>query len=189
MDAFYWIVLLAGIAVWWGAHLFKRVAPGLRAPMGDKGKGVVALALLGSIVLMTIGYRGTPYVHVWAPPLFLVHVNNLLILIAIYMMSPAPKKGRILNDWRHPMLAGFGLWAFAHLLVNGDLTAIVTFGLLLIWAFVEMRVINAAEPGWSPNPPGQFKFDAIFLAASVVALLVIGLIHAWLGPWPFGGGM
>jgi hypothetical protein len=86
------------------------------------------------------------------------------------------------------MLAGFGLWAFAHLLVNGDLTAIVTFGGLLAWALVEMRVINAAEPEWSPNPPGQIKFDAMFLAASVVALAVIGYIHAWLGVWPFGGG-
>jgi uncharacterized membrane protein len=184
----YWLVLIAGIALWWGGHLFKRAAPDLRAPMGDKGKGLVALLLLGSIVLMVIGYRGTPFVGIWQPPLFLTHVNNLLVLVGIYMMSPAPKKGRLLNGWRHPMLAGFGLWAFAHLLVNGDLTAIVTFGGLLAWALVEMRVINAAEPEWSPNPPGQIKFDAMFLAASVVALAVIGYIHAWLGVWPFGGG-
>ena len=187
MAALYWLILIAGIALWWGAHLFKRAAPARRAAMGDKGKGVVALALLGSIVLMVIGYRGTPFVNVWHPPVFLIHVNNLLVLVAIYMMSPAPKKGRLLNTWRHPMLAGFGLWAFGHLLANGDLTAIVTFGGLLAWALVEMRVINAAEPDWQPNPPGQIKFDAIFFAASVVALLVIGVIHGWLGPWPFGG--
>ena len=183
-----WILLLAGLALWIGAHALKRLAPDLRAGWGDAGKGYVAVALLASIVLMVLGYRWTPFVPVWWPPAFLVHVNNLLIVIAIYMMSPAPKKGVLLNDWRHPMLAGFGLWAFSHLLVNGDLTAIVTFGALLAWALWEMRLINAAEPEWSPNPRGAAKFDAIFLGASVVATLVIGLIHGWLGVWPFAGG-
>ena len=50
-----WLIL--GVALWWGAHFFKRVAPDVRASLGDPGKGAVALALLVSIVLMVIGYR------------------------------------------------------------------------------------------------------------------------------------
>ena len=42
-------------------------------------------------------------------------------------MSPAGKKGRLLNKLRHPMLGGFKLWAFAHLLVNGDLASVILF--------------------------------------------------------------
>ncbi|MEO1678506.1 MAG: NnrU family protein [Pseudomonadota bacterium] len=182
-----WIVLLAGIALWWGAHLFKRVAPERRAAMGEAGKGPVALALFASVILMVIGYRWTPYVSIWVPALFFTVINNLLVLVAIYLMSPAPKKGALLNGMRHPMLTGFALWAFGHLLVNGDLTAIVTFGALLAWAVAEVRVINAAEPGWSPAPKGSLRFDAIFAAASVVGLLAIGLIHYLLGVWPFSG--
>ena len=55
----YWIVLIIGVALWWAAHLFKRVAPARRAAMGDPGKGAVAATIAVGIVLMVIGYRGT----------------------------------------------------------------------------------------------------------------------------------
>ena len=181
-----WVVLVIGVGLWWAAHLFKRIDPAKRAAMGDKGKGYVALALVGSIVLMVIGFKMTPFVNLWFPPSFFTHINNLLVLVAIYMMSPAPKRGRLLNGMRHPMLTGFALWAFAHLLVNGDLAAIVLFGGLLAWALVEMRVLTAAEPAWTPPAPGTYGKDAMFFAASIVLLAIIGYIHGLVGPSPFG---
>jgi hypothetical protein len=51
-----YVVLILGVALWSGAHLFKRVAPERRAAMGDAAKGGVALALVLSIVLMWWGY-------------------------------------------------------------------------------------------------------------------------------------
>lgn len=180
-----WLILIVGVALWWGAHLFKRIAPERRAAMGNAGKGAVAAALVLSIVLMTLGYRDTDFIYVWAPPEYLVHVNNLLVLVAIYMMSPAPRKGRLIAGMRHPMLTGFALWAAAHLLVNGDLASIMMFGGLLAWAIVTPRVINAAEPGWTAPTGGSYAKDAMFGAASIIVLAVIGLIHNWLGVWPF----
>lgn len=180
-----WIILIVGVALWWLAHLFKRIAPARRAAMGDTGRGVVAGALVLSIVLMTLGYRGTDFVHVWAPPDFMVHLNNLLMLVAIFMMTPAPKRGKLIAGMRHPMLTGFGLWAAAHLLVNGDLASLLLFGGLLVWAIVTPRVINAAEPAWTAPAEGSYSRDAMFGVASVIALVVIGYIHSWLGVWPF----
>ena len=43
-----YILLILGIAIWIGAHIFKRVAPDRRAAMGDAGKALVAVLLLGS---------------------------------------------------------------------------------------------------------------------------------------------
>ncbi|MEX0286496.1 MAG: NnrU family protein [Paracoccaceae bacterium] len=180
------LLLILGLALWWGAHLFKRVAPERRAAMGDAGKGAVAVALVIGIVLMVLGFRSAEILPIWYPPPFFVHINNLLVLIAIYMMSPAPKRGALLNGMRHPMLTGFALWALAHLLVNGELAEIVLFGGLLIWALVEMAVINRAEPDWTPGPKGTIAKDGMFLVASVVLLGVIGYIHGLLGPSPFG---
>ena len=179
-----WFVLILGVALWWGAHLFKRVMPARRAALGNSGKGIVAVALVVSIVLMVLGYRAVDFVPVWTPPAFLVHVNNLLILIAIWMMSPAGKRGLILNRVRHPMLGGFKLWAFAHLLVNGDLASIVLFGGLLAWAVVNLIVINKAQPDWTPGAPGTLAKDAMFMAGSLVIFAVIVVIHGWVGPWP-----
>ncbi|WP_299610108.1 NnrU family protein [uncultured Tateyamaria sp.] len=183
----YWIVLIAGVALWWGAHLFKRVAPERRAAMGDGGKGAVAIGIAVSIVLMVIGYRGADFVNVWFPPAFMIHINNLLMLIAIYLLSPAPKRGKLVSGMRHPMLTGFSLWAIAHLLVNGDLASIVLFGGLLVWAVMTARIINAAQPDWQRGPEGTLAKDAMFIVGSVVLLGIIGMIHNWLGVWPFPG--
>ncbi|SLN50400.1 NnrU family protein [Ruegeria meonggei] len=180
------VLLILGVALWWAAHLFKRLMPAQRAAMGNGGKGVVTLLLVAAILLMIFGYRMTDTIFVWAPPTFMVHINNLLVLIAIYMMSPAGQKGRLLNKMRHPMLGGMKLWAFAHLLVNGDLASIVLFGGLLAWAVVEVIVINRSEPDWTPGEPGTYGKDAIFFVASIVLLGIIGYIHGLVGPSPFG---
>lgn len=183
----YWIILVLGVGLWWAAHLFKRVTPARRAAMGDAGKGAVAAAIGVGIVLMIIGYRGTDFIPVWNPPVFMVHINNTLMLIALYMLSPAPKRGKLLAGMRHPMLTGFGIWTVAHLLVNGDLASIIMFGGLLIWAILTVRIVNAAEPVWERGTGGSYAKDAMFLVASVVLMGVIGMIHNWLGVWPFPG--
>ena len=180
-------LLVLGVALWAFAHYFKRLMPERRAAMGDAGKGAVAGAIAVSVILMIFGYRMAPFIDVWYPPGFMVHINNLLVLIALYMMSPAPKKGRLLAGMRHPMLIGFKLWAVAHLLVNGDLASVILFGGLLAWAISEIIIINRAEPDWTPRTPGPIAKDAMFFVASILLLAVIGWIHGYLGPWPFPG--
>ena len=180
------VLLILGVVLWWAAHLFKRVMPERRAAMGDTGKVAVALALVMAIVLMILGYRMSDFIHVWAPPNFMIHINNLLVLLGFYLMSPAGQKGRLLNRIRHPMLGGFKLWAFAHLLVNGNLASIVLFGGLLAWAVVEVITINKSEPDWTPGEPGTYGKDAMFLAGSIVVLGIVGYIHGLVGPSPFG---
>ena len=180
------VLLILGVALWWAAHLFKRVMPERRAAMGDTGKVAVALALVMAIVLMILGYRMSDFIHVWARPDFMIHINNLLVLLGFYLMSPAGQKGRLLNRIRHPMLGGFKLWAFAHVLVNGNLASIVLFGGLLAWAVVEVITINKSEPDWTPGEPGTYGKDAMFLAGSIVLLGIVGYIHGLVGPSPFG---
>lgn len=179
------LILILGVALWAGAHLFKRLMPDARAKLGGPGKGIVALALVASIVLMVIGYRMADFIPIWTPPSWTVHLNNTLVLIAIYFMSPGPKKGAIFYKMRHPMLGGFKLWAFAHLLVNGDLASIVLFGGLLAWAVVHMIVINKQQPDWTPNPKGSLAKDGMFFGASILLFGVIAYVHQWLGVWPF----
>ena len=114
-------------------------------------------------------------------------INNLLVLVAFYLFAADGMKTRIARRMRHPQLTGFAIWAFAHLLPNGDLPSFVLFGGLLLWALVEMAVINRAQPDWHP-PQGDVpaRKDVFALLGAVVVMLVVGLIHAWLGYNPFG---
>lgn len=180
------VLLILGVALWWAAHLFKRFAPDLRASMGEKGKGAVALALVVSVVLMVLGYRAADGAFFWGRSPATVGINNLILIFALYFTSPGPSKGALFYRMRHPMLFGFLLWSLAHLLVNGDVESFVLFGGLGLWALVEMVVINRSEPEWTPPEKGPIRKDAIFLGASVFLLGVIGYIHGLLGPMAFG---
>ncbi len=180
-------LLVLGILLWWAAHLFKRVAPERRAALGDKGKGPVALALFASVILMVIGYKWSGAFDLGTPPAALKGINNLMVLVAFYMMSPALKKGALLNGIRHPMLMGLGLWALAHLLVNWDAASFLLFGSMLVWAVVEIKVINKAEPDWTPGPKGTIAKDAMFFVGSIVLVGAVGYVHSLIGPSPFGG--
>ncbi|MDX2483835.1 MAG: NnrU family protein [Pseudodonghicola sp.] len=179
-------LLILGVALWWAGHLFKRAAPARRGALGDKGKGVVALVLFVAIVLMVIGFRASDGAFFWGRHPATVGINNLLMLVALYLTTPGPKKGALLYRMRHPMLTGFLLWTVAHLLVNGDVPSFILFGGLGIWAIVEMVVINRAVPDWTPPAKGSLGKDAMFLAISAVLLVVIGYIHLWLGYPAFG---
>ncbi len=180
------LLLILGVALWWAAHLFKRVTPDMRANLGNKGKGLIALLLGVSIVMMVFGYQMADGAHSWGRHPATVGINNLMLVVALYLTSPGPSKGALFHKMRHPMLAGFLVWALAHILVNGDVPSFVLFGGLGLWALVEIVVINRAEPNWTPPAKGPIKKDLIFLAASVVLLVVIGYVHGLLGPAAFG---
>ncbi len=181
-------ILILGVALWWVAHLFKRMAPAQRGGLGDKGKGLVAAGVLLSVVLMIIGYRMADFTPWWGPSPMLKGINNLLILVAFYLFAAAGMRTAITGRLRHPQLTGFSLWAFAHLLPNGDLPSFILFGGLLIWALVEMVVINRAQPQWtSPAKPFQMKREVMAVVGALVVFGVVGMIHRALGYNPFGG--
>jgi uncharacterized membrane protein len=180
-------VLLLGVALWWAAHLFKRVAPGPRARMGDAGRGVMAVALLAALVLMVIGYRGAEFVFVFAPPAWAGHLNNLLMLIAVIVFGAGMAKGRLWTHMRHPMLMGTLIWAVAHLMVNGDLASLVLFGGLGAWAIAEMAVINRAEPRWTPPAPGAARRDLALVGIALVMYALVAWVHTLFGLAVFGG--
>lgn len=180
------VLLIGGVALWWLAHLFKRLAPGPRAAAGDRARGVIAVLLLLSVVLMVVGYRRAAFEPVWDPPLFLRHVNNLLMVVAFYLYAASGMKTAVARWLRHPQLTAFSIWAVAHLLVNGDRASVVLFGGLLVWAILSVILINRAEPRPAPPPPAPVGKEIGAAVGAVGVTGIIGLIHGWIGPWPFG---
>jgi uncharacterized membrane protein len=154
--------------------------------MGNAGRGLVTAGVLAGVVLMVIGYRGAAQVDLWYPPPFLTHVNNLLMLLAVYLFAASGMKTRITKAIRHPQLTGVKTWALAHLLVNGDLASVVLFGGLLAWAVVEVVLINRAVPRGPLPEPAPMGKEVGAVVGAVVVLGAIGWVHNWLGYWPFG---
>lgn len=180
-----WLIL--GVALWWAAHFFGRVAPGLRARMGAPGRGIIAAAVLLSVVLMIIGYRMAEGAVFWGRSPALVGLNNLLMIGAFYVyLSAKAAPGLWIARIKHPQLAGVKIWAFAHLLVNGDVESFVLFGGLLAWAVVSVIVINRQDGPWDRPETAPIKSEGKMIAVALLGVAVVMGLHWILGVTPWG---
>lgn len=179
-----WLIL--GVLLWSGAHLLKRLVPDMRARMGERAKGPVALLLLLSVVLMVAGYRASAFVPLYTPLPGIGHANNTLMLISIFLFGIGGTKGVLYPRMRHPMLWGMVVWAVAHLLVNGDLASLILFGGLALWALASMLLINRTP--WARPARGRgLRGDAMNIVGTLVLFAVIAIVHRWLGHPVFEG--
>jgi uncharacterized membrane protein len=139
------IWLIIGLALFLGVHSVRMVAPGYRDQLiAKRGQGVwkgiySVLAILGFIILVW-GYgqarMEAPVLYV--PPIWTRHVALLLMwpALIIFLASLLPA-GKIKAAVKHPMIVGIKIWAFAHLLANGDLASLLLFGSFLAWSVVN----------------------------------------------------
>ena len=183
------LLLILGVAVWSAAHLLKRLAPEMRADLGEaKGRGIIAIVLFASVALMVIGYRMAYGPYFWGRTAPTTGINNLLMILSVYLFASSGTQNALGRRMRHPMLAGVKVWALAHILVNGDLPSFILFGGLFVWALVEMIVINKSGPRPAPaaDAPTGAGPEIKSIVGTVVVYGVIAYIHVLLGYFPFG---
>lgn len=173
-------LLVVGLAIFIALHLIRVVAAPWREAQIERfgmpaWRGVFGLLSIVGIVLIVSGYglaRRYP-VPVWLPPFGMAHVTALLTAIAFVMVMAACVPGNHIKRalGGQPFLSGVALWAFAHLLANGTLHAIVLFVSLLAWALVKLRADRRRE-----REAGVVYAQGTL--ARDVLVIVIGLV-AW----------
>ncbi len=175
------LVMIVGLILFLGVHTLTTQR-GLRAQciasLGEGGYKIgYAVASFAGLALIVWGfahYRADGMIPVWSPPTFLRHLNIALMLPAVILVMASYIRGRIYTAVKHPMLAGVKLWAFGHLLANGDLGGIILFGSFLAWAvFDRISLKRRADAGAPPIPVGGVTNDAIAVAVGVVAYLAL----------------
>ncbi len=173
--------MVVGLVLFLGAHVFTTRREARAKAIAQLGEGtykllytVVALAGLALIVWGFGHYRHDGWIQVWTPPKVLKHINLALMLPAVIMVVAAYIRGRIYTALKHPMLAGVKLWAFGHLLANGDLGGIILFGSILAWAvFDRISLKRRADAGGPPIPVGGVSNDVIAIVVGIVVYLAL----------------
>ena len=179
-------LLVAGLALFIVVHLVPTW-PSLRAGLvGTLGpgiyRGLFALVSIAGLVLIVLGYghmqglgRGNP--QLWVPPVWIKHVVFLLMIPAIILLVAAYVPSRIRTAVGHPMLTALMIWAFAHLLANGDLASVLLFGSFLGFAVYDrISVIGRLSPGPLGNAKGGALHDIVVIA---VGLALYALLLFW----------
>jgi uncharacterized membrane protein len=175
------LVMILGLVLFLGAHTLttqRDLRARLIASMGEGGyKAGYAVASLVGLALIVWGfahYRTAGMWPVWSPPTALKYLNAALMLPAVILVVAAYIRGRIYTAVKHPMLAGVKLWAFGHLLANGDLGGIILFGSFLGWAvFDRISLKRRTDTGGPPIPVGGITNDLIAVAVGIVAYLAL----------------
>jgi uncharacterized membrane protein len=175
------LVMILGLVLFVGVHTFttrREARARLIASWGEGGYKIgYALASLAGLAMIVWGfahYRAAGMVEVWSPPKALKHLNAALMLPAVILVVAAYIRGHIYTAVKHPMLSGVKLWAFGHLLANGDLGGIILFGAFLGWAvFDRISLKRRTDPGGPPIPVGGWLNDLIAVAVGIVAYLAL----------------
>ena len=177
-------IMILGLAVFIGGHVVTTLrAPraALIARLGEGPyKGLYSLVALIGIVLIGYGfahYRAGGYINVWMPPPWTRRVTDALVWPAIICVVAAYIPGEIRRVLKHPMLVGVKLWAFAHLLSNGDLGGIILFGAILAWAVYDRITLKRrTDAGAPPIPAGGRRNDVIAIVVGTILYLALGLV-------------
>lgn len=175
------LVMILGLALFFAAHIFTTKRDARAQAIGRLGEGtykilysVVSLAGLALIVWGFGHYRATGWTDVWYPPKAMKHITVALMLPAVILVVASYLRGRIYATLKHPMLAGVKLWAFAHLLANGDLGSIILFGSFLGWGVYDrISLKHRTDSGGPPIPVGGVTNDLIAIAVGIVAYLAL----------------
>jgi len=176
--------MILGLAAFVVPHVFvtrREARAATIARFGEGGyKALFSLVAIVGVVLIAWGfarYRATGWIDVWSPPTWMRHVTVALMWPATIFVVAAYIPGNIKRRLKHPMLVGVKLWAFAHLLSNGDLGSIVLFGAILAWAvFDRISLKRRTDPGGPPIPIGGWGNDVAAIVVGTLVYLALGFV-------------
>ncbi|MEO0543380.1 MAG: NnrU family protein [Pseudomonadota bacterium] len=189
-----WLIL--GLALFLGIHTAQMYFGTQRAAfIESRGEGawktLYSIVSFVGLILLVWGY-GQARVSDWnlffyATPNWAAHLSIPLMWVALVLLvaSQIPA-GRIKAMVKHPMILGVKIWAFSHLLSNGDLASYLLFGSFLVWAILNRISVKRR---------GDPVFDNVSVRNDVIAgiagsgLFVILYVWAHLylfgvAPWP-----
>ena len=184
--------LILGLVIFFAGHLFSAFrsrAPGkdIKTRLGaGPYMGLYSLVSIAGFALIVWGYGAArPAPILYTPPAFLAHVNLLLMVFAMILLAAAYlPTGHIKKAVKHPMLAAVKVWAFGHLLANGELNSVLLFGSFLAYGVIDrIAVKKRGDNGPGPDVAANVMGD---VGAVAVGLMAYGAIAFYLHPILFG---
>jgi uncharacterized membrane protein len=177
-------LLLSGLIIFFAVHAISIVNEPWRdrmaATMGEwPWKGLYSVISIIGFVVIVWGYCIVRYesavIYVSAP--WLTHLAMLLLVPVFPLLLATYLPGRISVFAKHPMLLATILWAFSHLLINGHLSDILLFGVLFVWAVLDLLSMRKRTQRSLPGVPKNRFNDFI---AMVAGLALFGSFYVWL---------
>jgi uncharacterized membrane protein len=174
-------ILILGVAVFIASHIFvsfRRRRAALIARIGEfPYRLIFSLVAIVGLVLIAWGYsdyRAQGLIPLWDPPPYMRHVTVGLMFLSVVLLSAAFVPSHIRERAKHPMLASVKIWAFAHLLSNGDQGSLILFGSFLAWGVMARIAVKKRADYVLPAAPSGWGNDFLVLAVGTTVYLSLG---------------
>lgn len=179
-------ILVLGCAIFIGIHMvpaFGTARDRLVDRLSLNGYMMLftLLSLVG-IALMVWGKSKAPHTNVWLPPAWGRDVAMVIMLPSLVLLAVAKFPTNIKRFTPHPMMWGFILWSFAHLLSNGDLASIILFGSIGVYSVGAL--LSANQRGAQPSTEIVSAYrETVAIGFGVIVYLAMLYLHPYLfGP-------
>ena len=184
-------MMIGGVLLFSAAHLLPSSMPLVRKQVIEKlginlYRGLFSLTIIASLVLIVFGWKAATPASVYTAPLRGGPIVSALVFVAFALFVASQSKTNIRRYVRHPQMTAAILWAFAHLLVNGDSRSLVLFGGLGLWAVIEIVQCNRRDGAREKPAPVSRLQDAVTVAIGAVGFALIWYFHQALFGVPTG---
>ncbi len=165
--------------------------------------GAYSALMLAAFVWMVAAFRTAPYVPLWSVssaarmiPVVVMPFACLLLVGSLTVRNPTmvmqsvaatgdPAPG-LVKVTRHPMLWAFALWAVAHLVINGEVGAVLLFGGIAVLALGGTLAIDGKRRARDPQGFARLASHTSNLPLAAVIAGRTRLRFADLGWWRLG---
>ncbi len=181
--------LILGLVLFLGVHSVRIVADDWRsqtvARIGvNRWKAAYSVVSLFGFLLIIWGFSQARLMptQLWSPPIGMRHLAWLLTWLAFVLLAAAYVPGNgIKARLHHPMVLAVKTWAFAHLLVNGNLAHVVLFGAFLVWAVFDFSAARRRDrAGAVSYAPGRMLPTVITVVFGTLAWAGFAMwLHGW----------
>jgi len=175
------LILIVGLVVMLGAHVFVTFRDHRAGLIGRLGQGgyriLFSVVSLVGLVLIVWGYgeyRAGEWIEIWSPPPFMRHITVGLMLFSAILLVATYVPSHIRTWAKHPMFAAIKIWAFAHLLSNGDLGSILLFGGFLAWGVYGRIAAKRRGDSGPQTAPAGWTGDIIAVVVGLALYLALG---------------
>ena len=209
MDKGLLSLVIAGVA-FCGSHILlssTRLRGSLRDQLGERGfLAVYSLTSLAIFAWFVAAYSAAPTIVLWPRqrwtalvPVSVMPLATILLVAGYSTRNPTavgmersaraddPAPG-ILSVTRHPVMWAIGLWAVAHLIANGDLSAVLFFGSLAALALggtvlIDRKKQLALGSNWArlAELTSNVPFAALLTGRTKLRWREIGLLRVAAG--------
>ena len=182
--------MVLGLLIFFGIHAIpmqSELRNGLIERFGAGAyKAAFSLISIAGFVLIVVGYGKLQVLagknpQIWQPPAWTAHIALALMIVSMVLLVAAYVPSNIKRIVGHPMLAAIKVWAFAHLLANGDLASMILFGSFLSYAVINRISIKRRQLTSSSTGGGGLAGDAAVIVVGLALYAVVAFYaHEWL---------